>query len=98
MKIFGMSFADRLKHVDPILFICTTVLSFISILTIFGAVDNFGRSKLVMQIAMTLVGSVALFILANIDYRFFVDRFAIVMFLASAFLLALYIELWLWFL
>lgn len=89
MKIFGMSFADRLKHVDPILFICTTVLSFISILTIFGAVDNFGRSKLVMQIAMTLVGSVALFILANIDYRFFVDRFAIVMFLASAFLLAL---------
>ncbi|MBQ5633288.1 MAG: FtsW/RodA/SpoVE family cell cycle protein, partial [Clostridia bacterium] len=89
MKIFGMSFADRLKHVDPILFICTTVLSFISILTIFGAVDNFGRSKLIMQIAMTLVGSVALFILANIDYRFFVDRFAIVMFLASAFLLAL---------
>lgn len=89
MKIFGMSFADRLKHVDPILFICSTVLSLISILTIFGAVDNFGRSKLVMQIAMTLVGSVALFILANIDYRFFVDRFAIVMFLASAFLLAL---------
>lgn len=89
MKIFGMSFADRLKHVDPILFICTTVLSVISILTIYGAVDNFGRTKLIMQIAMMLVGSVALFIFANIDYRFFVDRFAIVMFLGSAFLLAI---------
>lgn len=89
MKMFGMSFRDRLRHVDPILFICTVVLSVVSILTIYGAVENFGRSKLVMQIAMTLVGSVALFIVANVDYRFFVDRFAIIMFLASVFLLAL---------
>ena len=42
-----------------------------------------------MQIAMTVVGAIALFIVANIDYRFFVDRFAIVMFLASVFLLAI---------
>ena len=89
MKMFGMSFVDRLKHVDPILFICTALLSIISILTIFGAVDNFGRSKLVMQIAMTVVGIVALFIVANVDYRFFVDRFAIIMFMISAFLLAI---------
>jgi len=89
MKRFGMSLGDRFRHVDPILFICTTLLSFMSILTIYGAVDNFGKSKLTMQIAMTLAGMVALFIVANIDYRFFVDRFAIVMFLASVFLLAL---------
>ena len=88
MKAFGMSFGDRLKHVDPVLFICTSFLSFISILTIFGAVDNFGKSKLVMQIAMTAAGMVVLFIMANVDYRFFVDRFAVVMFLGSVFLLA----------
>ena len=89
MKKYGMSLGDRFRHVDPILFICTTLLSFMSILTIYGAVDNFGKSKLTMQIAMTLAGMVALFIVANIDYRFFVDRFAIVMFLASVFLLAI---------
>lgn len=89
MKMFGMSFKDRLKHIDPILFICTTLLSLISILTILSAVDNFGRSKLIMQIAMTLVGIIALFIVANLDYRFFIDRFAIIMFLLSAFLLAI---------
>lgn len=89
MKMFGMSFKDRLKHVDPILFICTALLSLISIVTIFGAVDNFGRSKLIMQTAMTLAGMVALFIMANFDYRFFVDRFAIIMLLASVFLLAI---------
>ena len=89
MKTFGMSLRDRFRHIDPILFISTAVLSLISILTIWGAVDNFGRIKLVMQIAMTLAGAVALFIVANVDYRFFVDRFAIVMFLASVLLLAL---------
>ena len=89
MKMFGMSFKDRLKNIDPILFICTTVLSLMSIVTILGAVDDFGKSKLIMQVAMTVAGIIALFIVANVDYRFFVDRFAIVMFLASAFLLAL---------
>ena len=89
MKTFGMSFKDKLKHIDPILFSCTMLLSFISILTIWGAVDNFGRIKLIMQVAMTLAGMVALFFVANTDYRFFVDRFAIIMFLVSAFLLAL---------
>ena len=89
MKMFGMSFKDRLKHVDPILFICTTLLSLISITTILSAVDNFGRSKLIMQVAMTFAGMIALFIIANLDYRFFIDRFAIIMFLFSAFLLAL---------
>ncbi len=89
MKIFGMSFKDRIKHIDPILFACTSVLTLISVLTIYGSVENFGKSKLIMQIAMTAVGCVALFIIANIDYRFFVDRFAIIMFLGSAFLLAI---------
>ena len=89
MKIFGMSFGDRLKHVDPILFICTAFLSAVSILTIFGAVDNFGRSKLTMQIAMTLAGMLFLLVVANVDYRFFVDRFVIIMLLVSAFLLAI---------
>ena len=88
MKAFGMSFKDQLKHIDPILFICTAFLSFVSIITIFGAVDNFGKTKLIMQVAMTVAGMIALFFIANIDYRFFVDRFAIIMFLFSACLLA----------
>ena len=89
MKTFGMSFKDKLKHIDPILFSCTVLLSLISIVTIWGAVDNFGRIKLIMQISMTIAGMVALFFVANTDYRFFIDRFAIIMFLASAFLLAI---------
>ncbi len=87
MKVFGMSFRERLKHIDPILFICMAFLSFVSVMTIFGAAENFGRSKLIMQIAMTLAGMVALFIISNVDYRFFIDRFSVIMLLVSAILL-----------
>ena len=83
MRSFGESF----RRLDPILFACTVVLSLVSILTIFGAVDNFGRSKLIMQMAMTLVGLVALWALANLDYRFLVDRFFWVFLIGSAILL-----------
>ena len=88
MKSFGRTLWDKLRRIDPILFACTAILSVISLVTIFGAIDNFGRSKLVMQSAMVIVGTVGLFILANFDYRFFVDRFAIFLFLGSALILA----------
>ncbi len=63
-----------IKSVDPVLFACTVLLSAISILTIFGAVDNFGKRKLIMQVAMTAAGIIATFIIANLDYRLIVDK------------------------
>lgn len=89
MSGFWRRLRDKLGRVDPILFSCTFILSAISLLTIFGAVDNFGRSKLIMQSAMVIVGTIGLFILANFDYRFFVDRFAIFLFLGSVLILAI---------
>jgi len=88
MQIFGVSLKDRLRRIDPILFWTTFFLSVVSIVTVFGAVDNFGKSKLIMQCAMTAVGSIAVLIFANMDYRFFVDRFHLVLFFGSALLLA----------
>ena len=88
MQSFGRWLRDRLSAIDPILLAVTAFLSFMSILTVFGAVENFGQSKLKMQIAMTVAGMVAALILANIDYRFFVDRFWVVFLIGSALLLA----------
>ncbi|MBE6706999.1 MAG: hypothetical protein E7577_05085 [Ruminococcaceae bacterium] len=87
MKIFGLTLGERIKKIDPILFVTVAFLSFVSILTIFGSVENFGKSKLVMQVAMTVMGTVALFVLANIDYKLFVDRLYIVLFIVSVLLL-----------
>ena len=84
----GITFGDRIKRVDPIIFGASAFLSFVSILTILGSVDNFGRSKLIMQIAMTFAGMIGVFLIANLDYRFFIDRFWVLMLLGSALLLA----------
>lgn len=77
-----------LGAVDPVLFFAMAFLSLLSILIIFGSVENFGRSKLVMQCAMTAAGAVVLFLIANVDYRFFVDRFWLILLVASSLLLA----------
>ena len=46
MRIFGESLRTRLGRIDPWLFGATTFLSLVSILTVFGAVDNFGKKDL----------------------------------------------------
>ncbi len=72
---------------DPVLFFAMLYLSLMSLLTIFGGMENFGKSKLVMQAAMTVCGMLALFLLAHVDYRFFIDRFWILFLVVSALLL-----------
>ena len=89
MKSLFAAIKNGMRNIDPILFASSALLTIISILTIFGSVDNFGKSKLVMQVAMTAVGLVALFIVANLDYSFFVDRFYLIMLIGSAGILAI---------
>ncbi len=62
------------SKIDPILFFCTLGLSLISIVTIFGAMDNFGTRKLIMQVAMTVAGIIATLIIAQFDYHWIVDK------------------------
>ncbi len=78
-----------LSRLDPILLTCTLLLSFISIITIIGAVDNFGKSKLVMQVAMTFMGIIMTIIVANIDYEKLVDNLWIIMIIGSVALLGI---------
>ncbi len=77
------------SNIDPILFFCTLSLSLISIVTIAGAMDNFGTRKLIMQIAMTAAGIVATFIIAQFDYHWIVDKTWIVFIAISVIFLIL---------
>ena len=78
-KIFG--------RLDPVLFICATLLSLISIVTIVGAVDNFGASKLRMQIAMFVLGIIVTIVISHIDFRVIVDKLWFYMLVGSVLLL-----------
>ena len=75
-------------HIDPILFACTTLLSLVSIITIISAVDNFGKSKLVMQVAMFVVGNIIMLIVANLDYHWVLDKLWLPMIIFSVLILA----------
>jgi rod shape determining protein RodA len=75
--------SDALRRVDPVLLACTTVLSLVSLLTVYGAVDNFGMSKLRMQFAMTVAGVGLTFVVANLDYHVILDRLWPVMLIFS---------------
>ncbi len=85
----GAAIKNSIKKLDPILFGATAFLTLMSLLTIFGAMENFGRSKLIMQTAMTVLGTVIMIAIANLDYKFFIDRFCYIMFGASVALLLL---------
>ena len=86
IKIF---LSDALRRVDWVLLLCTTVLSVISLVTVYGAVDNFGMSKLKMQFAMTVLGIVLTFIMANLDYHVILDRLWLPLLIFSAGILGL---------
>ena len=86
LKIF---LSDALRRVDWVLLLCTTVLSVISLVTVYGAVDNFGMSKLKMQFAMAVAGVIVTFIIANLDYHVVVDRLWTFMLIFSVGLLGL---------
>ncbi len=78
---------EAVRNIDPVLFVCATLLSTISIVTIYGAVDNFGMSKLKMQIAIFLVGLLVTVIFAYVDYRVIVDKLWLPMLIGSVLLL-----------
>ena len=80
---------EAIKNIDPVLFSCATLLSIISIVTVFGAVDNFGMSKLRMQVFIFIVGLFVTVLFAYIDYRVIVDKLWIWMLVGSAVLLIL---------
>ena len=89
MEKFKRYVSHAIRCVDPVLFFCVMALCLISILTIYGAVDNFGQSKLKMQVAMFLLGSIVTVVIASVDFRLIVDRLWMPMLIASAVILTI---------
>ncbi len=88
-RSIGKFIRNSFARLDKTVFICSMIITLMSLITIFGARENFGTSKLVMQIAMTAVGICAVMILANLDYRRFVEQYWIVLFIGSVALLGI---------
>ena len=66
-----------IKSLDPVLFVCTLLLSVIGIVAILGQADSLasGKRTLIMQMAMTVAGLIFTLVIANVDYHTFVDKY-----------------------
>ena len=91
MRTYRLSFKDRIKSIDPILFWCSLAISILSLVTLLCGYEVFGPRRLIMQLAMTVMGVIIIFIVANIDYQEVVDKLYIIMFLGSVALMAVVI-------
>ncbi len=88
MKIIKRSWAEKIKCFDPFLMLCTLGLSAISVIVLWGGRGDFGSRAFVMQLAMTVVGVAAVVFLAAMDYEHIVNKYYIVAFLGSVFIMA----------
>ncbi len=61
---------DKISRIDPLIFVCTTLLSLVSLIVLVGARESefAGTRTLVMQIAMTALGLIIMVLLANVDF------------------------------
>ena len=73
---------------DPFLLACTLGLSLISLLMLWGGKEEFGTRAFIMQLLMTVAGNIAVMVISSIDYEYIVDRYYIVIGIASALFLA----------
>ena len=74
---------------DKPVLIFSMLITLMSLITIYSARENFGISKLIMQVAMTVVGICAILVMVNIDYRIFVERYSVILWMVSVALLVI---------
>ena len=89
LRSIGKYLRNSFARFDKPILLFSMLITAMSLVTIYGARENFGMSKLIMQIAMTAVGICGIMVIVNIDYRIFVDRYWIMLFLVSFALLGI---------
>jgi rod shape determining protein RodA len=78
-----------LLALDGVLLCCTSLLSLMSILTLWGGRETFNSRVLPMQIGATVVGFFAMVTLANLDYRTIARRLSPYLLLCSVALMVI---------
>ncbi len=88
-RAIGKYLKNSFARFDKPVLIFSMLITLMSLVTIFSARENFGTSKLIMQLAMTIVGICGIIVLVNIDYRIFVDRYWFILLIVSVLLLGI---------
>lgn len=86
---FGRFCRARFAALDPVLLLCSTVLSLVSIVTLWGCRNVLGTKYLALQLGATAVGFLCMVVLANLDFRILASKLHPAFYFASVALLLL---------
>ena len=89
MKVFSITWYEKLRKLDYIVLFSAVALSMVSLLTLAGAANDYGVKYFYIQLVAAVLGLSTMIIISTIDYEEVADRFSIVLFGISVFLLML---------
>ncbi len=90
-KSFSITARQRVKMIDPVLLVCTLLLTIMSLSTLWGGLGemmDFSKSAFVVQIVSVFLGIAMMLIITMIDYEEFIDKFGKAFYVFSLLLLA----------
>lgn len=89
MKVFSITWYEKLRKLDYIVLFAAVALTGISLLTLAGAANDYGVRYFYVQLVAAVLGLVMMAVISTIDYEDVADKFSIPLFAVSIFLLAL---------
>ncbi len=89
MKVFSITWYEKLRKLDYIVLFAVLALTCTSLLTLAGSANDFGVRYFYVQLAASLLGLVAMAVMSTVDYETVADKFSVPLFGISVFLLAI---------
>ena len=89
MKVFSITWYEKLRKLDYIVLFSAVALTMVSLLTLAGAANDYGVKYFYIQLVAAVLGISTMIIISTIDYEEVADRFSIALFGISVFLLVL---------
>ncbi len=89
MKVFSITWYEKLRKLDYVVLFCIVALTCVSLLTLAGAANDYGVRYFYVQLVAACLGLVAMTIISTIDYEEIADKFTVPLFVAGTLLLVL---------
>ena len=77
MKVFSITWYEKLRKLDYIVLFSAVALTMVSLLTLAGAANDYGVKYFYIQLVAAVLGLSTMIIISTIDYEEVADRFSI---------------------
>ncbi len=92
VRSFSVTAKQRIGMIDPVILICTLLLTAMSLATLWGGLGkmmDYGFSAFIVQVASIVMGIVMMLVITMIDYDEFIDKLGPIFFFGSLALLVI---------